>query len=134
LTLTGVAPLHSFAKRIAEGIIGLTAIALVILTIYLIVDGARRGELTWAKVGENWGSAYAVLFVTGVVLVLGLRLIFPSLAPGGRLLTRSGMIAFFGIYLAMALIVVFNTGVVPILPVLLVAIAIGALAIRQWFS
>lgn len=133
LTLSGGAP-HPLARRIAEAVTGLFAIALVLLTVYLIVDGARTGELTWALARDNWGLTYALLFLTGVVLVLGVRLVFPSLAPRGRLLTRSGMIAFFGLYLAMSLVVFFNTGAVPIFAVILVAAAIGGIAIRKWFS
>ena len=134
LTFRGGAPLDPLVRRIAEGVIGLFAIALVLLTIYLIVDGARTGELTWSTVRDNWGLAYAALFLTGVVLVLGVRLVFPSLAPRGRLLTRSGIIAFFGLYLATFLVVFFNTGAVPIFPVAVVAAAIGGIAIRKWFS
>jgi hypothetical protein len=133
-TFRGGAPLHPFLRRLAEVGVGLLAIALVFLSVYLTVDSARTGELTWAKVRDYWGLAYALLFLTGVVFVLGMRLIFIALAPGGRLLTRSGIVAFFGLYLAMALVVFFNTGVLPITAVLIVACVIGGIATRKWFS
>ena len=53
LTLSGGAPLHPFAGRIAEAVTGLFAIALGLLTVYLMVDGARTGELTW---GHGYGT------------------------------------------------------------------------------
>ena len=87
-----------------------------------------------ARVRDNWGLAYAILFLTGVVLVLGVRLVFPSLAPRRRLLTRSAIIAFFGLYLATSLVVFVDTGAVPIFPVVVVAVAIGGITIRKWFS
>jgi hypothetical protein len=126
--------LHPVAKRIIESAIGLLAISLAVLTVYLAVDSARTGDLTWAKIWSNWGIAYAAVFITVVVLILGVRLVFPSLAPEGRLLSRSGINAFIGIYLAMLAIVYFTTGVVPLV---VIAIAIGWLgpgAIRKWFS
>ena len=133
MNLRGVS-LHPLARRIAEAMIGLLAVGLSLLAVYLAVDSARTGELTWALVRDNWGIAYALLFVTVVVLVLGVRLIFPSLAPNRRLLTRRGLIAFFGIYLAMGLVVFFDTGVVPVGLLIVVGSAIAGVAIRKWFS
>ena len=133
LTLGGGGP-HPLAKRIIEIVVGLFAIWLVLLTVYLVVDSARTGELTWAKVRDNWGIAYAGLFLTTVVLVLGARLVFPSLAPRGRLLTRPAIIAFFGLYLVMLVIVYFNTYVVPVFLLVVIGVAIGRIAIQKWFS
>jgi hypothetical protein len=134
LTLRGSAPLPLIAKRIAELAIGLFAIVLVLLTVYLIVDGVRIGELTWAKTRDNWGLAYPVLFLTAVVLVVGVRLVFPSLAPQGRLLTRTGIIACVGVYLAVALVMFLKTGLLPTFLVVVVAVALGRTAISKWFS
>jgi hypothetical protein len=126
--------LHPLARRIAESVIGFFAIALGLLTVYLTVESARTGELTWAKVRDNWGLAYAGLFVTTLVMLLGVRLVFPSLAPRQRLLGRSGILAFFGIYLVLGLVVYVDTGVVPVFPLLLLGCAIGGVAITRWFS
>jgi hypothetical protein len=134
LTFRGGAPLNPLVRRIGGAVIGLVAIALALLTVYLIVDGARTGELTWRWMRDNWGLAYAVLFLTGVVLVLGVRMVFHSVGRRRRLLTRSGIIAFFGIYLAAAVVVYFQTGELMIFPVLIAAAAIGGIAIRRWFS
>jgi hypothetical protein len=133
MAIRGVA-LHPAIRRIAEAVIGLLAITLVALTLFLIVDGVRTRELTWSRVRDAWGAAYAVLFVTGVVLVLGVRLVFPSLAPGRRLLTRSGIVAFFGIYLATGVVVFLTTGAFPIPLALVFGGAIGGIAIKWWFS
>jgi hypothetical protein len=126
--------LRPLSRRIAEVVVGLFAIALGLFTVYLVADSARTGELTWAGVRENWGLAYAGLFVTAVVLVLGVRLVFPSLAPRRRLLTRSGIVAFVGLYLAMWMVMYVDTGVVPTFLAVGVGCGIGVIAIRKWFS
>ena len=134
LILGGGAPLHPLVKRIIEGAIGIFAIALGLLSIYLIVDSARTGELTWVRIRDYWGLAYFVLALIGVVIVLGVRLVFPSLAPGQRLLSRSAIIAFFAVYLTTGLFVFFNTGVVPVGLVMFIVGAIGGIATYKWFS
>lgn len=133
MTIRGVS-LHPLARRIAEAGIGLLALALGLLTIYITVDSARKGELTWDRARDNWGLVYAGLFLTTVVLVLGVRLVFPSLGPERRLLTRSGIFAFFALYLATGLIVFFTAGVFPIQLGLVFGVAIGGIAINKWFS
>jgi hypothetical protein len=134
LILSGGAPVHPLVKRIIEAGIGIFAIALGLFSIYLIVDSARMGELTWARVRDYWGLAYFVLALIGVVLVLGVRLVFPSLAPQQRLLSRPAMIAFFTVYLITGLFVFFDTGVVPIGLIMFLVGAIGGMATYKWFS
>jgi len=134
MTLRGGAPLHPLVKRTAEVVLGLFAVALVILTIYLAIDSVRTGELTYSAVRDNWGLAYAGLFLTAVVAVLGVRLVFPSLAPRGRLLSKSGLFAFFGLYLASLFIVYLDTGVIPLFVLAGVGFAVGKIAINKWFS
>jgi hypothetical protein len=106
----------------------------VFLTVYLTVDSVRSGELTWPKLRDNWGLAYAGLFLTAVVLILGARLIFPRLAPQGRLLTRSGIIVFFVLWLGNMVTVIYRTGSIPPIAIVVVVAAIGGIAIRKWFS
>jgi len=106
----------------------------VLLTVYLTVDSVRTGELTWPKVRDSWGLAYAGLFLTAVVLVLGGRLIFPKLAPQGRLLTRSGIIVFFVFWLGNMVTVIYRTGRIPPVAIVVIVAAIGGIAIRKWFS
>jgi hypothetical protein len=134
LILQGGAPLHPLIKRFIEGTIGIFAIALGALSVYLIVDGARTGELTWGRIRDYWGLAYFLLALIGIVVVVGVRLVFPSLAPQQRLLSPSAITAFFVVYLTTALVMFFKTGVVPLGPVMLVVGAIGGFAIHKWFS
>jgi hypothetical protein len=133
LTLRGGAPMSPLTKRVIESALGILALAIGFLTIYLVIESARTGELTWSKALDNWGVTYAGVFITAVVLVLGLRLIFPSLAPGRQLLTRSGIIAFFAVYFSLALIVFVRNGVIPTAAVVMVGAAVGGFAVRWWF-
>ena len=127
---------HPVVGRISQVLGGIAAIALGLLTFYEILDGVRTGEFTRTSSAEKWGAVYVVLFLAVVVLVLGARLIFPSLRPDGRLLTRSGMFAFFGLYLAMLLIVVWRTGTIPVAGIAVIVgfvIGIGLVISRSRF-
>jgi len=127
-------PLPRFVTRLAEIALGALAISLVLLSIYLIVDSVHRGELTWAKVRANWALTYLGLAITSVTLLFGIRLLVPSLAPRRRLISRKGIIAFFGIYVAMMLIMYFNAGVLPVAFLTGIALGIGRIATNKWFS
>jgi hypothetical protein len=84
--------LKALFSRLLELFVALLAFGLVGLSVWLIVDGARSGEITWAWTIANWGVAFICLLLIGAVFFLGLRVAFPALRTQGRVITRNGLL------------------------------------------
>lgn len=134
ITLRGGGPVHPLIKRAIELAIGLLAIALVVLSVYLVVDSADKGELTWAGIRDNLGVAYVCLALVSTSAVLAIRILFPSVAPKGRLISKNGILAFFGVFFAMHFIMWYHTRDVPVALLAMIGTPAAILAINKWFK